>query len=274
MKKSGRITHRFRIALAALALCGLTATIASATPSTQIWIPSTDIQAYKTGHFGFDTYVRTKPEPNTGGQNAPPLVDLGLTVGVLPFQKIQAEVGLDFVYGGFNTSGGLDKYPAYGNFKIGMPEDNTYIPAVAVGMYNIGTKKGEVTNGVYTKTGTDANIWYGLVAKTLPVVGRFSVGYYGLNKKSSVATVYDSNGVKGDDSGLLASWDRTLTEISDKLWVAVDYQGGKNAFGATSFGFSWAFAKNVSVIFGYDVYNNKARAGQNTATIQLDINFP
>ena len=193
---------------------------------------------------------------------------------MLPFRKIQAEVGLDFVYGGFNTSGGLDKYPAYGNFKIGMPEDNTFLPAVAVGMYNIGTKKGEVTNGVYTKTGTDANIWYGLVAKTLPVVGRFSVGYYGLNKKSSVATVYDSNGVKGDDSGLLASWDRTLSEISDKLWVGVDYQGGKNAFGATSFGVSWAFAKNVSVIFGYDVYNNKARAGQNTATIQLDINFP
>jgi len=56
--------------------------------------------------------------------------------------------------------------------------------------------------------------------------------------------------------------------------VAVDYQGGKNAFGATSFGVSWAFAKNVSVIFGYDVYNNKSRAGQNTATVQLDINFP
>ena len=203
-----------------------------------------------------------------------PLVDLGLTVGVLPFAKLQAEIGLDVIYGGFNTSAGLDKYPVYGNFKIGMPEDNTFIPAVAVGMYNIGTKKGEVANGVYTKTGTDANIWYGLVAKTLPVVGRFSVGYYGLNKKSSVATVYDSNGVKGDDGGLLASWDRTLSEISDKLWVGVDYQGGKNAFGATSFGFSWAFAKNVSVIFGYDVYNNKARAGQNTATIQLDINFP
>jgi uncharacterized protein with beta-barrel porin domain len=54
----------------------------------------------------------------------------------------------------------------------------------------------------------------------------------------------------------------------------VDYQGGKNAFGALSFGASWAFAKNTSVIFGYDVYNNKDRAGQNTFTVQLDINFP
>ena len=73
------------------------------------------------------------------------------------------------MYGGANTAAGLDKYPFYGNFKIGMPEDNTWIPAVAVGMYSIGTKKGEVNNGVYTKTGTDANIYYGLVAKTLPV---------------------------------------------------------------------------------------------------------
>ena len=276
MKKFGRITRSFVLAVAAFALCGLAATVASATPSTQIWIPSTDVQAFKTGHFGFDTYVRTKPEPGTSGQNAPPVVDLGLTAGVLPFQKIQAEVGFDLIYGGFNTSAGLDKYPIYLNAKVGIPEDAFFKmqPAVAVGGYNWGTKKGEVTNGVYTKTGTDANIWYGLVAKTLPVVGRFSVGYYGLNKDSSVATVYDSNGVKGDEGGLLASWDRTLSEISDKLWVAVDHQGGKNAFGATSFAFSWAFAKNVSVIFGYDVYNNKARAGQNTATVQLDINFP
>lgn len=276
MKKSNRSIHRFGIAVTAFALCGLTATVAFATPSTQIWIPSTDIQPFKTLHFGFDTYVRTKPEPDTGGQNVPPAVDLGLTAGVLPFAKLQAEVGFDLIYGGFNTSAGLDKNPLYLNAKVGIPEDAFFKwqPAVAVGGYNWGTKKGEVANGVYTKNGTDANIWYGLVAKTLPVVGRFSVGYYGLNKKSSVATVYDANGVKGDDGGLLASWDRTMSEISDKLWMAVDYQGGKNAFGATSFGVSWAFAKNVSVIFGYNVYNNKARAGQNTATIQLDINFP
>jgi hypothetical protein len=226
------------------------------------------VQAFKTVHLNFDTYIRD--HSNKDGSRTAPVVVIGPTFGVLPFEKIQAEVGFDVISAG----GDVDKYPLYGHFKIGMPEDNTWIPAVAVGMYNIGTKKGEVTNGVYTKTGTDANIWYGLVAKTLPVVGRFSVGYYGLNKKSSVATVYDSNGVKGDDSGLLASWDRTLSEISDKLWVAVDHQGGKNAFGATSVAFSWAFAKNVSVIFGYDVYNNKARAGQNTATVQLDINFP
>ena len=264
MKRNNGSIHRFGVALVAIVLCGLTASIASATPSTQVWIPSTDIQPYKTVHLNFDSYIRTGKEPNSNtgyfgipdGGNLPPLYDFGPTVGVLPFEKIQAEVGFDLIYGGANTPAGLDKYPIYGNFKIGMPEDNTWVPAVAVGMYGIGTKKGEVANGVYTKTGTDANI------------------YYGLNKKASVAGVYDRNGAKGDDSGVLASWDRTMSEISDKLWVAIDYQGGKNAYGATSFGASWAFAKNVSVIFGYDIFNNKDRAGQNTATIQVDINFP
>jgi len=276
MTKSNRIIRSVCIALAAFALCGIAVTIASATPSTQIWIPSTDIQPYKTLHFGADTYIRTANEPENvnGGRNYPPQVDLGLTGGILPWEKLQAEVGFDVIYGGTNTSAGLDSYPLYFNFKVGMPEDNTWIPAIAAGMYNIGTKSGSVSNGVYTKTGTNVDTYYGLVAKTLPVVGRLSLGWYGLNKKASVAGVYDSNGQEGNDNGLLASWDRTLSEISDKLWVAVDYQGGKNAYGATSFGASWAFAKNVSVILGYDIFNSKDRAGQNTATIQVDINFP
>jgi len=276
MTKSNRIIRSVCIALAAFALCGIAVTIASATPSTQIWIPSTDIQPYKTLHFGADTYIRTANEPENvnGGRNYPPQVDLGLTGGILPWEKLQAEVGFDVIYGGTNTSAGLDSYPLYFNFKVGMPEDNTWIPAIAAGMYNIGTKSGSVSNGVYTKTGTNVDTYYGLVAKTLPVVGRLSLGWYGLNKKASVAGVYDSNGQEGNDNGLLASWDRTLSEISDKLWVAVDYQGGKNAYGATSFGASWAFAKNTSVIFGYDIYNNHSRAGQNTFTVQVDINFP
>jgi isopropylmalate/homocitrate/citramalate synthase len=65
-----------------------------------------------------------------------------------------------------------------------------------------------------------------------------------------------------------------MTEISDKLWLAVDYQGGNNVDGAVSFGVAWNFAKNVSVIFGYNVFKEKAIAGNNTFTTQLDINIP
>lgn len=278
MKKSGRIIHRMGISLAAFALCGMTATISSATPSTQIWIPSTDIQPYKTFHLNLDTYIRSgKEDPAnlTGavsGQNLPPVYVFGPTVGVSPFEKIQAEVGFDLIYGGANTNVGLDKYPFYGHFKIGMPEDNTWIPAIAVGMYNIGTKSGDVRKG---ELATNQDITYGLIAKTLPVVGRLSAGGYIGNKKVLVTDEKDAAGnFKSDDKGVLLSWDRTMTEISDKLWLGVDYMGGKNVNGAFSFGAAWSFAKNVSVIFGYDIWNNKKIAGENTFTVQVDINFP
>ena len=262
MKKSGKSIHRFGVALAAFALCGLAATVASATPSTQIWIPSTDIQAYKTVHLNFDTYIRDRN--NDDGSRTPPVVVIGPTVGVLPFEKIQAEVGFDVISAG----GDADKYPFYGHFKLGTPEDSLFklSPAVAVGMYNIGTKSGDARNG---ELATNQDIAYALVAKTFPVVGRLSAGYFTGNKKALV----DENG-KSDENGVLLSWDRTMTEISDKLWLAVDYQGSNSALGALSFGASWAFAKNVSVILGYDIYNKKATGGQNTVTMQLDINFP
>ena len=79
---------------------------------------------------------------------------------------------------------------------------------------------------------------------------------------------------KGDDNGLLPPGTGPSPRSPTSCGSRIDYQGGNNAYGATSFGASWAFAKNVSVILGYDVYNNKDRAGQNTATIQVDINFP
>lgn len=279
-----RIKRTARAVAAASLLGAFAAGTAHATPSTQIWIPSTDVQPYKTVHLNIDSYVRTNKEPDANaawfgvpsGGNIPPLYVIGPTVGVLPFEKVQMEVGFDLIYGGANTVVGLDKSPFYGHAKLGTPENALFAgsPAIVVGGYNFGTKKGDTSGGAYTRTGTDANILYGLVAKTVPVLGRISAGYYGLNKKASVAGVYDQYGNEGDDSGLLLSFDRTLAEISDKLWLGVDYQGGKNAYGALNFGVSYAFAKNVSVIFGYDLYNDKARAGRNTATVQVDINFP
>jgi len=262
MKKNRRITRAFRLAFAAFALCGLAATVASATPSTQIWIPSTDIQPYKSFHLGFDTYIRANS--NDDGSRTAPVVVIGPTVGVLPFPKIQAEVGFDVISAG----GDLDKYPLYFHGKLGTPEESLFksSPAIAVGGYNFGTKSGDVRNG---ELATTQNLVYGLVAKTIPVIGRLSAGYFTGNKK----VLLDENG-ESDENGVLLSWDRTMTEISDKLWVAADYQGTNSALGALSFGASWAFAKNVSVILGYDIYNEKKTGGENTVTLQLDINFP
>jgi len=259
MKSNALLHNMVRILLVTVLLCPVLAGTAHATPSTQVWIPSTDVQPFKSFHFGFDTYIRANA--NDDGSRTPAIVDLGLTAGVLPFQKIQAEVGFDLI----DQADPFGKSPLYFNAKVATPEGAwaKWSPAVAVGGYNFGTKSDV----------TDVNIVYGLVAKTLPVVGRLSAGYYGLNKDATLATVFDANGEKGDESGVLLSWDRTMTEISDKLWLAVDYQGGDNAYGALNFGLSWAFAKNVSVIFGYDIYNDKARGGENTYTVQLDINI-
>ena len=233
---------------------------AFATPSTQIWIPSTDVQAYKTLHLGIDNYLRT--ERRDDNSRDPNVYDLGLTAGVLPFEKVQMEVGIDYLVNGTD----YDNYPVYFNAKLGTPEESLfkYSPALAVGGYNFGTNS---SSGSAFRT--DQNIVYALAAKTLPVIGRFSAGYFVGNDK----VLLDENGKKEND-GVLLSWDRTMSEISDKLWMAVDYQGGDSAMGALSFGVAWAFSKNVSVILGYDVYNNDKVAGKNTFTTQLDINFP
>jgi hypothetical protein len=230
------------------------------TPSTQIWIPSTDFQKWKTMHLGLDNYIRTA---KINGVRGAGIFDLGLTTGLLPFEKFQGEIGVDYMYMGDNN---YDDYPIYFNAKIGLPEDALfkYSPAIALGAYNIGLKKNL----------TNYNILYGAIAKTIPILGRLTVGYYTGNDKVLV----DEN-LKKANSGLLLSWDRTMTEISDKLWLAVDYQRGKNYLGALNFGASWAFSKNVSVIFAYDIYNNKnsyyntSNQNANTFTAQVDINF-
>lgn len=240
-----------------------------ATPSTQIWIPSTDFQGFKTFHLGLDNYIRVNNEApsilnnETTTTRGAGIYDAGITAGILPFSKIQAEVGIDYLSMG---DGIYDKSPAYFNLKVGSPEDSLFkgCPGIAIGGYNFGTKK-DLTN---------YNIMYALVAKTIPILGRISVGYY----TGSKTLLVDELGV-ASNSGLLLSWDRAMTEISDKLWLAVDYQGGKNYLGALNLGFSWAFSKNVSVIFAYDIYNNpKAlyntnNVNVNSFTTQLDINF-
>jgi len=251
---------------------------ALATPSTQIWIPSTDIQAFKTLHLGIDNYFRASSTPRSAptplSTRDANVMDIGLTAGILPFEKLQMEVGVDYLVIANNPN---DNHPILGNFKIGTPEDALFkfSPALAVGMYNIGPVQ-PAGNAPFVVSGQ--NIIYGLAAKTIPAMGpvpslgRISAGGYRGAAVAFQDTRLDPS--KSQNSGLLLSWDRTISEISDKLWLAVDYMGGNNVDGSINVGVSWAFSKNVSVIFGYDIYKEKALAGNNTFTTQLDINFP
>jgi hypothetical protein len=235
--------------------------LVSGTPSTQIWISSTDFQKFKTFHLGLDNYFRLKNQAYQS--RGAGIFDGGLTAGILPFKKFNAEAGIDYLYMG---DGIYDNSPVYFNMKAGTPESSLFkgSPAFAFGVYNLGTKSNL----------TNYNVVYALIAKTIPVIGRVSAGYYSGNKKLLV----DENGNKSN-SGLLLSLDRSMTEISDKLWMAIDYQGGKNYLGALNLGFSWSFSSNTSVIFAYDIYNNNKvlynskDKNLNSLTIQLDINF-
>ena len=224
-----------------------------ATPSTQIWIPSTDIQGFLKPHLGWDSYLT-----NTGKNSVTQfgaVTNGGITIGVLPFDKIGMEIGVDY-----RDLSGNHTYPMYYNAKIGVPEDAffKYMPAVAVGGYDFGAKENY----------SDYNIVYGLIARTIGKAGRFSLGYYSGNNKLLV----DVSDGKKDNSGLLASWDRTMTEISDKLWLAVDYQGTKNSYGALTVGGSWAITPDASFIIGYDIWND-ADNYKPTFTVQIDMNL-
>jgi hypothetical protein len=172
------------------------APLAEATPSTQIWIPSTDIQKYKSLHLNVDNYAAAKKEPS-GLWKAPVFV-FGPTIGVLPYEKIQAEAGFDAIKAGLAS----DSYPIYLHMKTGTPEGTLFLgsPALAIGGYNFGLKQG-ITN---------QNLVYGLAAKNLPKVGRLSAGWYSGNDK----VLLDENGGKAN-TGLLLSWDRTISEVSD-----------------------------------------------------------
>ena len=222
------------------------------TPSTQIWIPSTDIQAFLKPHIGWDAYATTNG--NAAAQFSF-ISNGGLTMGLLPFNKVGLEAGVDY-----RDLSGTHGNPIYFNAKLGVPEDSLFKfqPAIAIGAYDFGTKK-NVTN---------YNVTYGLLAKTFPIVGRISVGGY---KGMGPDVLWTSSKGKVENSGALVSWDRVMSEISDKLWLAIDYQSGNNGYGALSFGGAWNFAPNVGVILGYDIYNDKDLA-KPTFTFQVDIN--
>jgi hypothetical protein len=265
-----------RILAAASAIVALASSMALATPSTQIWIPSTDVKGYKDIHIDVDNYMRFSPKPDGG----PNYYNIGVSAGVLPSENIKLEVGVDMLMTSLQNDNQVDNHPLYFNAKLGTPEDAFGIkglPAFAVGAYNLGTYDKPEVNGLSTRQ----NIVYGLVGKTLPVIGRLSVGgYYGSSR--ALATAGNPSGTK-NNSGVMASWDRSMPEISDKLWLAVDYMSGNNANGELSVGGSWAFNKNVSLIVGvvffnpfYNVSasdNGTIPGGKPALTTQLDIAF-
>jgi hypothetical protein len=242
-----------KLVATAAALVALACGSAQAYYTGQINIPSTDAKALKEVTVGINNYARFSTADNAGANT----YDIGVTTGLLPYEAIKLEVGVDYA-----SVGPATKQPFTYNAKLATSEDALVkgMPAFAVGGMYLGN----------AEAGTNAsNTVYGLVAKTFPVVGRISVGGYSGDKDVLV----DATGKK-DNSGVLASWDRAITEVSDKLWLGIDYASGNNALGGLGIGGSWAFSKQVTLLGGVTFYNEQATGGKPSFTTQMIISLP
>lgn len=187
-----------------------------ATPSTLIWIPSTDIQAPGTWHLGSDSYFT----PRSTGQAT--VYDLGLEYG---FPGGRLEMGLDYI--------SPNDSPLFFNAKYLLTPEKARRPALVVGGYGFGTDRGV----------TDFNLLFVEGSTTLGPV-RLTLGYC-RGKESTLGR---------DPDMLLAGLDGYL-DRAKRWWGAIDYQSGKHAFGALNVGVAYYFTPSVSAILGYDWYN-------------------
>lgn len=305
-----------RITMFLLFLILVVSGTASATPSTTFWTPaSSDIQPFNVWHIGADNYFRlyqsstdsnNLPRSNT---NAPARLDgfptdLGVTVGVLPFEKIQMEVGIDALFPATRVNTALHSmgHSLLFNAKIGTPEGaffGSWFPAINVGIFDVGTK-GQIT---------DMNIADLLIGKTLGDFGRIHGGGYYANPGSALmhqsgckngtgagngnvqvsCSNLTNNGAYGggdvnrgrlQNSGGMVGYDYGFWKIKDKegneynKWVfAADYASGNNFIGGGGFGIYHFFNKDISLLSGPVWFNDHVINGGWKWTVQLDINF-
>jgi hypothetical protein len=286
MKRLGRIA--IPILLLSLVLTGTV----SATPSTTYWTPATsDVQPFNVWHIGVDNYFRlsrTQEEVANGQFDSFP-TDVGLTVGVLPFEKLNLEVGIDGLFPGTRVSPVMRSIGSslLFNGKLGTPEGaffGDWFPAINVGIFNVGTKS-EVTN---------MNIVDFIVGKTLGPFGRIHAGgYYGnpdavlmreggckpTPRNPALACIPGASGELANSGGMVG-YDYGFWKVKDKAgneynkWVfAADYASGKNFIGGGGFGMYHFFTKDISLLTGPVWFNDHVINGQWKWTVQLDINF-
>ena len=225
---------------------------ARATPSTTYWTPATTyVQPYLVPHITYDTYF--------GEPGAYP-IDTGLTIGFLPYEKLQGELGFDLFYPAKGKSALLL------NAKLGVPEGALaeWSPGLSFGIMGVG----------FEKDVNDYNMLHLTIGKTLAPAGSFYVGgYYGTNDKLFV----DATGAK-KQAGLLAAWNSTDIKVGrpglDKIVLAADLQTGKNVFGAGGAGVYFYFTPAIDLLMGPVFFLEKnLQPGQASWlwTMQLDV---
>ena len=220
-------------------LCALTglsllvaATAASwATPSSIVFIPSTDVRAPEQNHLDFDGYF-TFDDPGTGAVTV-----LGYTRG---FQG-RFELGIDHI------GSTRDPFLFNGKWQAIAPQEGRPL-ALALGAWNWGSSDNPFAG----------NLLYAIASYTFPQSGRFSIGYQHA----------DEDRVGNDNNMLLLAWEK---QLSERWWAAIDYASGDSGFGAISPGIAYTFAPNTSVLFGYNFYNTGALDDTVTVQVDINF---
>jgi hypothetical protein len=246
-----------------------------------------DIQGYKVWHLGIDNYFTIGHGP-TNKEGAFP-TDVGLTVGVLPFAKVNMEVGIDMLQpidsgvcaGAIDSASGripITTCPTVRdsllfNAKVGIPEGSfgSLFPGIDVGIFDVGFKPGV----------TDMDIVDLIVGKTLPAnLGRVHVaGYWG---NSGSALLHEGGDLANTarNYGFMGAYDHGFMNVKDaagneyaKVVFAADWATGKNFIGGGGFGLYWYFTKDISVLTGPGWCEDRTINGAWKWTTQLDVNF-
>ena len=228
-----------------------------ATPSTTFWTPATTyVQPFLVPHITYDTYFRER--------GAYP-IDTGLTIGVLPFEKLQGEIGFDLFYP-TGSNPGLSALQL--NAKLGVPEGafGEWFPGISAGIMGVGVKKDI----------SDYNLLHAELSKTLGPAGTVVVGgYYGLNDKLFV----DENGDK-QQAGFIGAYITPDFNVNlpglTKVNLFADVQTGKSSFGAVAAGIGLYFTPAIDILTGpVFFFNDKVQPGQQNWmwSVQLDVDI-
>jgi len=284
------MTHMKRLGVCVLFLAmlvlGISARWAHATPTTEFWTPATiDVQPYKVWHLGIDNYFTVGRGSGSQIGTGAFATDVGLTVGVLPYEKLNLEVGVDMLEpidsmvcsgatnnGNVITQCGTVASALSFNFKFGIPEGAIFkgSPGIAAGMLNIGT----------VHQVTDMNIADLIIGKTIGDLGRVHVGGY---LGSSSSALMHENGDLANATknlGYMVAYDRGFLPVKDKegneyskIGLGADYASGKNYIGGYGVGVAYYFTKDISILTGPVVFNDQVINGRWKWSTQLDINF-
>jgi hypothetical protein len=251
---------------AGLACAMLTfAAVAQATPSTTFYTPATTyVQPFAVPHITYDTYFN--------GRGAYP-IDTGLTIGILPFEKIQAEIGIDALlpYKGFYAD---PAGPLFLDAKLGAPDGafGAWSPGISAGIYGVGLTRG-----------TAFHILHAELSKSLPI-GTLAAGvYYGAGGNDSLWTGSDGTVRR---AGLMGAWTAPDIVIDlrglQKISLFADVMTGKNAFGGGGPGIGLYFTPSIDVLTGPVFFFDKdlqppvPPAGEGSRmmwTVQLDVDI-